>query len=105
MDCIFCDIRDRKIPKAFTYEDEDLMVFPDIHPMTPVHLLIIPKIHLHDFMQLTDTTIVAKILEVIQKMVTKFDLTNKGYRIVVNGGGAQHVNHLHFHLRGPLQKE
>ena len=45
-DCIFCRIARKEIPKEFTYEDEDIMVFPDINPVKPIHLLIIPKKHI-----------------------------------------------------------
>ena len=45
VDCLFCKIRDKKIPAAFVYEDNDVMVFPDIRPIKRVHLLIVPKKH------------------------------------------------------------
>jgi histidine triad (HIT) family protein len=102
--CIFCKIRDREIPKEFTYEDEDIMVFPDIHPLKPVHLLIIPKKHIEDFLHIEDETIMDKVRVVAQKMVKEQGLEDKGYRIVVNGGGGQLVPHLHFHLIGPTGK-
>ncbi|MEK7450695.1 MAG: HIT domain-containing protein [Patescibacteria group bacterium] len=102
MDCIFCKIRDREIPKEFTYEDEDVMVFPDINPLKPIHLLIMPKKHIKDFLDLKDTTLLEKVKNVIQKMIKEQKLKDKGYRLVVNGGGAQIVDHLHVHLVGPL---
>ena len=105
MDCIFCKIKDRIIPKEFTYEDEDLMVFPDIHPLKPIHLLIIPKKHIKDLLDLKDDNLFGKIRKITQKMVKKFKLENKGYRTVINGGGAQGVSHLHIHLIGPIGKE
>lgn len=104
MECIFCKIRDRIIPKEFTYEDEDIMVFPDIHPVKPIHLLIVPKKHLKDFDDLADDIIFGKIRRTIQQMVKQYGLINKGYRLVVNGGGAQVIDHLHIHLIGPLGK-
>lgn len=103
-DCIFCKIRDRIIPKEFTYEDEDVMVFPDIYPLKPIHLLIVPKVHIEDFLMINDERLVMKLTEVFQKMVKKQKLRDKGYRLTVNGGGAQVINHLHFHLLGPLGK-
>lgn len=102
MDCIFCKIRDREIPKEFTYEDEDVMVFPDINPLKPIHLLVMPKKHLKDFLDLKDTALLEKVKNVIQKMIKEQKLEDKGYRLVVNGGGAQIVDHLHVHLVGPL---
>ncbi len=113
--CIFCKIRDRIIPKEFTYEDDDLMVFPDIHPLKPVHLLIVPKKHIEDFLMINDLHfakasrgkegLMMKLTKIVQKMVKKFKLGNKGYRVVINGGGAQFIDHLHLHLLGPLGKE
>lgn len=102
--CIFCSIRDKQIPKEFTYEDEDIMAFPDIHPVKPIHLLIIPKKHIEDFLYIEDALLMDKIRVIIQKLVKEQQLDDKGYKIVVNGGGGQVVPHLHFHLMGPTGK-
>jgi len=102
--CIFCKIRDGIIVKEFTYEDKDVMVFPDIHPIKPVHLLIIPKKHIKDLLEMKDEKLMFKLTKIIQKMIKKERLENKGYRVAINGGGAQAVNHLHLHLLGPLGK-
>ncbi len=102
--CIFCKIRDREIPKTFTYEDEDVMVFPDINPNRPIHLLVVPKKHLRDFLELEED-LGAKLIKITQKMITEQKLENLGYRVTVNGGGAQLIDHLHFHLSGPIKKK
>jgi len=101
-DCIFCKIRDKIIPKEFTYEDEEIMVFPDIHPVAPIHLLIIPKKHIEDYIDHNEDKLILKMTKTIQNMVKKFALENQGYRIVVNGGGAQVIDHLHIHLMGKI---
>lgn len=101
-DCIFCKIRDGKIPKEFTYQDQDVMVFPDIHPLKPVHLLIVPKKHIADFLELEDEALVNRLHKVVQDMIREQNLEGKGYRVTVNGGGYQIVDHLHIHLLGPL---
>ncbi len=101
-DCIFCKIRDREIPKEFTYEDEDVMVFPDIHPLKPVHLLIVSKKHIEDFLVLNDDSVLEKMKKISQMMVKEKQLEDKGYRLVINGGGAQIIDHLHIHLTGPV---
>ncbi len=80
------------------------MVFPDIHPYKPIHFLIIPKKHIPDYLDLEDGDLWDKLRIVIQKMTKENKLENKGYRLVVNGGGAQIVEHLHFHLMGPMGK-
>lgn len=101
--CIFCKIAKKEIPKEFIYEDTDVMVFPDLHPIKPIHVLIVPKVHVDDFYQLT-TPLDSKLRIVVQKMILHYALMDKGYRIVINGGGAQVINHLHLHLIGPLGK-
>lgn len=102
MDCIFCKIAKREILKEFTYEDEEIMVFPDINPVRPIHLLIMPKEHIPDFMELADELLWKKLMVVVQKMIREEKLENRGYRILINGGGAQIINHLHLHLIGPM---
>ncbi len=100
--CIFCKIRDKIIPKEFLYEDDDVMVFPDINPVKPVHILIIPKKHIEDFLQVEEPELFSKLMEVVQRMVKREGLKDKGFKIVINGGGAQIVPHLHIHLMGPM---
>ena len=104
MDCIFCKIRDRVIAKEFTYEDEDIMVFPDIHPLKPIHLLVVPKIHIEDFSEFNEPELMTKAKNIIGKMIKEQGLDSKGYRVSVNGGGAQVVRHTHFHLMGPISQ-
>ncbi|MBI5045244.1 MAG: HIT domain-containing protein [Candidatus Levybacteria bacterium] len=102
--CIFCKIGRREIPKEFTFEDEDIMVFPDINPVKPIHLLIIPKTHIKEFHALDNPVLFEKLGKVILQMIVKMELQTKGYRVVINGGGAQVVDHLHIHLMGPIAK-
>ena len=104
-DCIFCKIRDREIAKEFTYEDEDIMVFPDIHPVRPVHMLVVPKIHVEDFLQFNDERLILKVKSVTDKIIKDTGLDKKGYRTGINGGGAQLINHVHFHVSGPMTKD
>lgn len=100
-DCIFCKIVSGKIKKQFIYQDEFVAVFPDIHPQKPIHLLIIPKKHVKEFYEVEEKELFMHIGSAIQKMIDQNKLQNKGYRIEINGGGAQDVDHLHFHLLGP----
>lgn len=103
--CIFCKIANKEIAKDFTYEDEDVMVFPDIHPVAPVHLLIVPKKHIRDFEDFRDDNLLGKIRAVAQKMIKEQKINDKGYRLVINGGGAQVIDHLHIHLMGKIDKK
>lgn len=100
--CIFCKIRDQEIASEFLYSDENVMVVNDIHPKKPVHLLIIPKEHVREFVAITDITLFEKLGRVVQHMIREYNLQDKGYKIEVNGGGLQEVDHLHIHLMGPM---
>jgi len=104
MDCIFCKIASKEIEKELVYEDEDVMVFPDIHPIRPVHLLVVPKQHVTEFITVLDPLLLQKLFTVAQNMVKREGLANKGYRVTMNGGGAQVVPHLHIHVMGPLNQ-
>jgi len=102
--CIFCKIANKEIPKEFTFEDDDVLVFPDISPVKPVHLLVIPKKHISELVAVDSPELFQKLFVVVQKMIKKEGLEDKGYRIVINGGGAQIIDHLHIHLMGPITK-
>ncbi len=83
------------------------MVFPDINPAADIHLLIIPKQHIAGVQDLTAEhgSLLAEIYTVVSKLVKQYNLDNNLYRVVVNGGKAQHVPHLHFHLLGGSWKK
>lgn len=102
-DCIFCKIVSREIPSNIIYEDENAVAFPDIHPKKPIHILVIPKKHIREFLEVTPD-IVAHLTNVIQSLVRKQGLIDKGYKLVVSGGGFQEVDHFHMHIMGPMGK-
>lgn len=101
-DCIFCKIVSGEIPKTFDYEDENVVGFADIHPIRPVHVILIPKKHFEDLYSLDDKNVLFSIQTGVRKIVDEKKLLGQGFRIVSNGGGAQLINHLHFHLVGPV---
>lgn len=103
-DCVFCQIAKKIIPTNFVYEDDQIAVFPDKNPSAPVHLLLIPKIHLSDFIDASDALII-KFKNKISELVKENNLTDKGYRIIINGGTAKAIPHLHVHLLGGVSVE
>ena len=103
-DCIFCKIRDKKIPSKILYEDDDIIVFPDIHPVRLIHLIVIPKKHISELIAVDDPALFQKLFTVVQNMIAREGLKDKGYRVTMNGGGAQLVQHLHIHVMGPMKK-
>ncbi len=100
MDCIFCKIAAGDIPSNKVYEDEKVLAFYDIEPKAPVHVLIIPKVHLDGARAVTadNSAVVAHIFAVIPRIAELLGVSD--YRIVTNNGveAGQTVQHLHFHL-------
>ncbi len=100
--CIFCKIIKGEIAKDFTYSSDTLVVFPDINPSADIHLLIVPKEHIKGMGEIGNNqrNLLVEVYKVINKLVKDNNLEDDLYRIVINGGKAQHVPHLHFHLLG-----
>ncbi len=101
-DCIFCKIIKKQVPSEFIFESENLVAFPDIQPSADIHILIVPKKHIDGVAHTTkdDSALLGEIYSVANNLVKEYNLTDDSYRITVNGGKAQHVPHLHFHLLG-----
>ena len=103
MDCLFCKIIEGVIPSIKVYEDPWCLAFHDIAPQTPVHILLIPKIHIGstDGVNADNSQYVAHIFEAIPKVAAAAGLSN-GYRVITNCGedACQSVKHLHFHIMG-----
>lgn len=101
-DCIFCKIVNDEIPSNKVYEDDKILVFEDIAPKAPVHLLMIPKKHIHSLAEVTEDD-----SELMGYMMTKVpqvakDAGLKGFRTIINTGkdGGQIVFHIHIHILG-----
>ena len=102
-DCIFCKIVAGKIPSRKVYEDDDMLAFQDIHPLAPVHFMIIPKKHVDSLAAVTDAD-----AEILGKMMAKAGRlaaeqgARDGFRTIINTGrvGRQDVYHLHIHIIG-----
>lgn len=103
MDCVFCKIIDGSIPSKKVYEDDKMVAFYDLEPQAPVHVLMIPKIHIASADELNEenSAYVAHIFSKAPEIAKKLGLKG-GYRIVNNCGadGCQSVFHIHFHLLG-----
>lgn len=101
-DCIFCKIANGEIPTEYVYEDELVAAFNDISPVAPVHILIVPKVHIESALELDDSNkdIVGHIFSVAGKIARDKGFAEDGFRLVNNCGrdGGQTVMHLHFHL-------
>ncbi len=102
-DCIFCKIAAGEIPCQKVYEDDELLAFKDIRPAAPVHLLIIPKLHLPSLIEADAShhALLGRMLTLAPKLAHEQGADN-GFRTVINTGrdGGQEVYHLHLHVMG-----
>jgi histidine triad (HIT) family protein len=102
--CLFCKIIRGEIPCSKVFEDEDLLAFRDIHPIAPVHILIIPKVHISSLNESEEehTDLLGKLLLRAKKLASDLGISKSGYRTIINTGedGGQTVFHLHLHLIG-----
>lgn len=101
-DCIFCKIANKEIPSDIVSEDESFVVFKDINPKAPIHLLIIPKIHIGPINTLgaKDKEIVSSLILKAKETAGKMGISESGYRLIFNIGrdAGMEVDHLHLHL-------
>ena len=108
-DCVFCKIIRGEIPCAKVYEDEDVLAFDDIHPMAPVHVILIPKNHIATLMDVdaSHTDIAGRLITAAQHVAKIKKVADGGFRTVFNcnADGGQVVFHLHMHLLGGRKLE
>lgn len=101
-DCVFCKIIKGEIPSEKVYEDEDVVAFKDIKPVTPIHILVIPKKHIATLLDVTeeDSHLISKIFVAINKIAKQIGIEENGFRVIANCGkdSGQEVMHIHFHL-------
>jgi histidine triad (HIT) family protein len=102
-DCLFCKIVRGEIPSRKVYEDADMLAFHDIHPLAPVHFMIIPKQHIASLADVdaSHREILGKILAAAPRLAREQGSTD-GFRVIINTGrvGRQEVYHLHVHVIG-----
>ena len=103
-DCVFCRIIAGEAPGEIVYTDELATAFRDIHPVAPVHILIVPNKHIASVNDLTpdDEPLVGHLFSVARQLAREQGIDGSGYRLIVNTGpnSGQAVFHLHLHLIG-----
>ena len=101
---IFCRIIKGEIPAKKVYEDDLVLAFHDIHPITPVHVLIIPKKHIASINELEaeDAATMGAMMLAAKKIARDLGVAEKGYKLLIRTGrdGGQDVPHIHMHLLG-----
>jgi len=111
MDCLFCQIAQGQQKTDIIYRDEQVVAFKDIHPLAPVHILIIPKKHISNITEIkeADIELLGKMILAAKKIADDFGLSEKGYKLLfrVKEYGGQEIEHVHLHLigGGPLYED
>jgi histidine triad (HIT) family protein len=105
--CIFCKIVAGQIPSNKAYEDDELLAFHDIHPWAPVHVLVIPKLHIATLSDVgpEHSALLGRMLGLAPRLMAQLGVDigkAGGYRTLINTGpdGGQEVYHLHMHVMG-----
>ena len=99
-DCIFCKIANGDFGTEFVLETDDIVAFRDINPQAPEHILVIPKNHYENLLEIDDPTLLSKLMQGVQDVSKKIGL--KEFRTVINTGkqAGQTVFHVHIHILG-----
>ena len=104
--CIFCKIIAKQIPSTCLYEDDDMMIIKDVNPQAKIHLLLLPKEHYANIIEMTEAqaATLAKCVKRLSALTDQLGLQD-GFRLVSNKGkfGCQSVEHLHIHILGGEQ--
>lgn len=104
MSCIFCKIINKELPSNVVFENDKVLAFHDIAPQAPVHVVIIPKIHISSANEINEdnANYISEIFTFIPEIARKVGVADSGYRLINNCGkdGCQSVNHIHFHMIG-----
>lgn len=103
-DCLFCKIIKKQIPSEFLYEDDDYVVFKDINPAAPVHILLVPRKHIRSMndIEKTDEKIISGLFLLAKQIAKEQGVKDSGYKLLFNveRGGGQEIFHIHLHLIG-----
>jgi histidine triad (HIT) family protein len=103
-DCIFCKIAAGETDSKLYYQDDDVAVFSDVRPLTPIHLLVVTREHIPSLADMSneETTLIGKMVKAANKVAKDLGISESGYRLTINSGAdaGQVVFHLHMHLMG-----
>jgi histidine triad (HIT) family protein len=106
-DCLFCRIALGEIPAQIVYQDADVVAFRDVQPQAPVHVLVIPRLHIGGFADTGDEhrELLGTVAQTAARVAQLEGIAETGFRCVVNSGSdaQQSVRHLHMHVLGGRQ--
>jgi histidine triad (HIT) family protein len=102
--CVFCRIAAGEIPARVLLTDDEVVVFHDVAPRAPTHLLVIPRRHVASLATATpyDAALLGRLMLAAAEAARVAGLAESGFRVVTNtgAGAGQSVFHLHLHVLG-----
>lgn len=105
-DCLFCKIINQEIPSTIVFENENVLAFKDVNPVAPVHVLVVPKGHYEDILDMSSSeeglAELKGLMAALPLIAEELGVAEKGFRLINNCGveGGQTIMHTHFHLIG-----
>lgn len=103
-DCLFCKIVAKEIPATIVYENDSALAFRDINPQAPTHVLVIPREHHANALELAEAGggLADEVLKAAHAVAVQEGVADSGYRVVFNTGpgAGQTVFHVHAHVLG-----
>jgi len=103
-ECIFCKIVNGLMPCSKVYEDEKTLAFDDIHPVTPVHVIVVPKQHIPTILDVgaEEMDYLSAMVTAVQEVARIKGIDQRGFKTVINCNeeGGQLIYHLHMHILG-----
>lgn len=104
LDCVFCKIADHQVSANIRFEDDEMIAFDDINPSAPIHVLLIPKVHIQSLATVgeSDQALLGRMLYRAKLLAETLNIAESGYRVTINVGkwGGQIVPHFHLHILG-----
>ena len=99
-DCTFCRIERGELPASFVYQDDDVIVFKNIAPSAPFHVLVVPRKHIVSLAETVDEALLGHLVRVAAQVAKDAGFGERGFRVQTNTGpeGGQDVFHLHWHV-------
>ncbi len=100
--CLFCKISKKEVPAEIVFENDELVIFPDINPKAPRHYLVVSKKHIGSVKEMVkeDAELLGKMIWAAREETRKRKIN--GYKLIFNvgRGGGQIIDHIHLHLLG-----
>jgi len=105
--CLFCEIVAGREPGEMVWQNEQFMAIKNKYPKAPIHLLVMPKMHVSKAKMVRDVDqqFYGELMAAVMEVVKQNKMENNGYKLVLNGGGYNHFDHEHVHIMGGTKSE